>query len=162
MGKAKLVCFGGLLGALSFLLQSAPVWCVFGLALSPLSTAPAAVAALLSPLCGLTAYVCVSALLLLASVQEALIFIFATGLLGLVLGFTSRAHAALGITASGLSLACGLTILFYICGINLFGPLTQYVSGFTEIFIILFSVLYAALWRVITKLLFGRLKGVNT
>jgi hypothetical protein len=159
---SRLVCFGGLLAALSFMLQSAPVWSAFGLALSPLSTAPIAIAAFLSPLCGIAAFLSVSVLLLLLSAQEALISIFSTGLLGLVLGLTQRSGAAFGICAAGVSLFCGLVMLFYVCGINLFGPLTQYISGFTEIFFLLFSVVYAALWRVILKLLLSRLEGVRT
>jgi hypothetical protein len=144
------------------MLQSAPVWTAFGLVLSPLSTAPIAVAAFLSPLCGIAAFFSVPALLLLLSAQEALIFVFSTGLLGLVLGLTLKLPAALGIPTAGVSLFCGLNMLFYVCGINLFGPFTEYISGFFEIFFLLFSVAYAALWRVILKLLLSRIKGVKT
>jgi hypothetical protein len=160
--KSRLVCFGGLLAALAFVLQSAPVWSAFGLALSPLSTAPAAAAAILSPLCGISVFLSASVMLLIVSAQEALIFMLGTGLLGVVLGLTMRRDAAFGISAAGLSLLIGLYVLFYVCGVSLFGPFTQYIQGFAEIFLIAFSVLYAALWRVLLRCVFKRLKGVKT
>jgi hypothetical protein len=162
LGKAKIVCFGGILTALSVMFQIAPVVLPgVGLALSPLSTAPAAIAAFLSPAAGIIAYLSAGLLLLLLDTQEALIFLLSTGALGLVLGLLLHNNFFVRTLASGFTLFCGINILFYGFGINLFGPATAYVSGFIEAFFILFSVLYAAAWSVILKLLFKPLKALG-
>ncbi|MDG5789891.1 hypothetical protein QA612_20760 [Evansella sp. AB-P1] len=53
MNKAKFVCYGGILTAIAVIFQASPVFLpVIGLALSPFSTLPIAIAAFLKIICG--------------------------------------------------------------------------------------------------------------
>ncbi len=156
--KAKIVCFGGINASLAIIFQTAPIWLpMLGMAISPLSTLPVGVITFISPIAGVVTFLCASLLILAINVQEALIFFFSTGLLGLVLGLFLRKHIVARTLIPGLALFCGLNSLFYIFNINIFGPVTQYISGFIQIFFILFSILYSVFWSGLISLLITKL-----
>jgi hypothetical protein len=155
--KAKTVCFGGLFSALAVLLQSAPVYIPgFGLALSPFSTLPVALAAAVSPAAGVISYLCSGVILLFINIQEAVIFVFATGILGLVLGLLPRKRVLSRALAAGLALFIGLTVLYRGFGIDVFGPVTGSAGDLILPAFLMFSIAYAILWSFGLKVLFGR------
>lgn len=152
-----MVAFGGISTALSVLFQSAPLWLpVAGHALSPLATFPVAAAAFLSPACGVLSFLCISGILLFVSVHETLIFILSTGLLGIALGLLRKTSFALRTCIAGTALFGGMNILFFVLGVNLFGPLTQSLSGFIGVFFFIFSMLYAGFWSGVLQLVMRR------
>jgi hypothetical protein len=156
--SARIVCLGGVLTALAVILQSAPVWMPgVGLALSPLSTAPVAVAACVSPIAGIAVLVCSAAILLGIDLQEALIFVFGTGILGFVLGLLNSKRFWIRVCGAGTALSGGLMLLAYAFGINIIGPLTIMLADFLPVFSILFSLLYSAGWAALLKVLSKRL-----
>jgi hypothetical protein len=155
--KAKIVCFGGLFSALAVLLQSAPVFFPgFGLAISPFSTLPAALAAAVSPATGIISYLCAGGILFLINVQEAVIFIFATGILGLVLGLLQKRGVFIRAFAGGLALFIGLAVLYRGLKIEVFGPITGTAGELILPVFLLFSEAYALLWSFGLKMLFRR------
>ena len=159
MKSARIVCLGGVFTALAVVLQSAPVWMPgLGLALSPVSTAPVAAAACISPVTGFAVLICASAILFGISAQEALIFVFSTGILGLVLGLLNNRKFWISICTAGTVLFGGLALLFYAFGIKIMGPLTDILESSLPAFFILFSLAYAAGWATLIKFLFKRLK----
>lgn len=160
--KARMVCLGGISAAICVLLQSAPVWLSpLGMALSPLSTIPVALIASVSPLTGLISYLSAGALLCAVSFQEALIFAFGTGLLGLAVGVSIKNKLITRSAISGSVLFCGLTILLFVFRISLFGPLIQQFWSVTQLGLALFSFIYAAFWSGIMKFIVIRLKLFN-
>lgn len=68
----------------------------------------------LPPIAGVITFLCAGALIAMINVQEALIFIFSTGLLGLVLGLLLRRNIAIRTLVSGLALYFGLNSLINI------------------------------------------------
>jgi hypothetical protein len=84
---ARLVSIGGIFAAFAILLQSSPVFLPgIGLLLSPFASLPIALASAASIYLGIITMLSSASILLLISPQEAVIFLLATGLLGLVLG----------------------------------------------------------------------------
>ena len=83
----RFVCVGGMLTALTVLFQAAPVFLpAIGLVLSPFSTLPIVIAAASNILLGVSVLFSSAIILTLVSVQETLILLFTTGLLGIVMG----------------------------------------------------------------------------
>jgi len=154
-----MVCFGGISAALCMLLQSAPVWLpAFGMALSPLSTVPVALAASISPLTGIIAFLSAGALLFTVSIQETLIFTFSTGLLGLAVGILINSRMIIRSVVSGSALFCGLNMLLFVFRISLFGPISMQFWSFMQAVLALFSFAYAVLWSDVMKLIVRRLR----
>ena len=85
MKKVNLVYqigLGGILTSITVILQSAPVFLpIIGLILSPFSTLPVALAALINVYLGLGVFTSSLFILLIVSIQEGAIFLFATGIL---------------------------------------------------------------------------------
>jgi len=154
-----MVCLGGLSAAISVLLQSAPVWLpALGMALSPLSTVPVAFIASISPLTGFISFLGTGAMLCAVSIQEALIFIFSTGLLGLAVGMLIKRKMIIRLGLSGGALFCGLNVLLLVFKINLFGSDIQHMTIFLQFCLALFSVSYALIWSGIIRLIIKRLR----
>ncbi|MCD8509028.1 MAG: hypothetical protein LRY73_03500 [Bacillus sp. (in: Bacteria)] len=87
MNSARFVSVGGMLTAFAVIFQSAPVFLpMVGLAFSPLSTLPIAIAAYLKISLGIAVYVSSALILTFIYLQEAIILVFTTGLLGVSIG----------------------------------------------------------------------------
>ncbi|MBE1442766.1 hypothetical protein [Paenibacillus sp. OAS669] len=150
------------LSALAALFQSAGGFVPGpGYLLSPLSTAPVVLAALISLRSGLTAYVLSIVLLLLLQPSELFIFPFTTGLLGLALGFSiARSKNRIQVVSlSTLALWAGIALLLYAFRFPLLGPSVSMSFDITPaIYIFLFCLLYSAIWTEISLRLLARLR----
>lgn len=147
----RFVSIGGMLTALTVLFQATPVILpTLGLAVSPLSTLPVAIAAYFNPFLGVSIFLSSALLLLLISVQEALILLFSTGLLGITIGARFyKKGIRISTLFSGISLSFGMIFLTYIAGIPAFNELAGSFSTTVTFFIFfLFSIAYSALWNI--------------
>jgi hypothetical protein len=154
MKKTKLISFislGGILSAITVILQSAPILLpAIGLAISPFSTLPVALATIINIYLGVGVLFSSGLILIAVSLQEAVILIFATGLLGLVLGvLLYRKGLFLTIGVSLISLMTGLLILTFIVVIPGFVEFTSSLSIFTTLIIyFILSLFYVSIWVV--------------
>ena len=115
---AQIVSIGGILTTLAVLFQSLPVFLPgMGLIISPLATLPIALAAVGSTNLGVILLFSSTLILLLISPQEAVIFLFATGLLGLTLGASYNKRIPQSIATATITLFTGINILIHIVGI---------------------------------------------
>jgi len=150
------------LGALTALFQSAGGFLPGpGYLLSPLSTAPVVLAALISLRSGFTAYALSIVLLLLIQPSELIVFPFTTGLLGLALGFSiARSKNRIQIILfSALALWAGIALVLYAFRFPLLGPSVALRFDIaTATYIFLFSLLYSAIWTEISLRLLARLR----
>jgi riboflavin transporter FmnP len=159
MSTARDVANTAIFTALCVVLQSAPVFLPgAGMLISPFSTLPILVAAMLSAGCGVMTLLCSTAILLFISPEEAAIFFFATGSFGLSLGASIHRKAAVPVLLSAGSLFIGLLALTYAIGIPAFGSLTDGFPLYAVSFVFLaFSLCYSTLWLILVKSL---LKGL--
>lgn len=148
---SRSVCIGGILTALAVLFQSAPALLPgVGLALSPLSTLPIAMAAAINMALGLTVFFSSALILTFVSMQESIILLFTTGLLGITIGIlTKRKGNMISILLSGVALSLGMLCLTYIVGVPAFAELTETISPpFIFLTFILFSLAYSSIWNI--------------
>ncbi|MCX7920504.1 MAG: hypothetical protein N3B21_00555 [Clostridia bacterium] len=151
MKIVRFISVGGLLTSLTVLLQSAPVFLpAIGLALSPLSTLPIALATVFNISLGITVLFSSALILTIVSPQEAIILLFTTGLLGTVMGtLLYRKGIIVSILSSTIILSIGMIILTYIVGISAFGGLTGTLSfPITLIIFFIFSLVYVSIWNI--------------
>lgn len=147
----QFICVGGLLTALTVLFQSAPVFLpAIGLALSPFSTLPIAIASSINPILGAAVLFSSTILLVFVSTQEAMILLFTTGLLGLVLGaLLLRKGVFVTILASTFALTVGIIIMTYIVVIPAF---VEFADSFSLPIVLLFfagfSLVYVSVWGI--------------
>lgn len=159
----RFVCVGGMLTALTVLFQAAPVFLpAIGLVLSPFSTLPIVIAAASNILLGVSVLFSSAIILTLVSVQEALILLFTTGLLGIVMGaLITRKCLLFSIFFSGLSLFLGLIFLTYIVGVPAFVELANSLSTLITLFaFFIFSLVYASIWNIGLKKYINYLKKI--
>jgi len=151
MNIGRLICIGGVLTAIAVLFQSAPVFLpAIGLALSPLSTLPIAIAAVSNIALGLTVFFSSALILVIVSAQETIILLFTTGLLGIIIGtLLYRKGITISILFSSVALFLGMIFLTYIAGIPAFVDLTSPLSiPFTFLIFFSFSLVYASIWNI--------------
>ena len=151
MNKVRLISIGGILTTITVLFQSAPVFSpAVGLLFSPLSTLPVAIAAFYHIPLGLTVLISSALILTLVSIQEAIILLLTTGLLGIVIGtFLYRKGMLISILFSTIILFLGMVSLTYIVGISAFGDLTSSASIPLTLFIFtVFSLIYTSIWNI--------------
>jgi hypothetical protein len=128
--------------------------------LSPVATLPIALTAAESVYMGGIALLSSTLILLLISPQEAAIVLFATGALGFALGISSKKKTVLSIGISAITLFIGIHILIYIIGLNAFGDMTpRSAPVWGAVSILLFSVFYAGIWRVLLKFFLRHIKS---
>lgn len=154
MKKRKPIHFislGGILTALTVIFQSAPIFLpALGLLLSPLSTLPIALASVINIYLGIIVLISSALILIAISIQEAMILIFSTGLLGLVLGvLLYKKGIFVSIAVSSMSLMIGLFVLTYIVAIPGFVSFTSSLSLLTILLIcFILSLFYVSIWAV--------------
>lgn len=160
----RFVSVGGMLTALAVLFQAAPVFLpAIGLVLSPLSTLPIAIAAASNFLLGLSVLFSSAILLTIVSVQEALILLFTTGLLGIVIGtFLNKKGIIISTLISALALSLGMIVLTYIIGVPAFVELASSLSTPLILFIyFLFSLVYTSIWNICVRKLMKYLSSLK-
>lgn len=143
------ICIGGILTSLAVLFQSAPVLLpTIGLVLSPLSTLPVILAAMIDIPIGIMVLFSSALILLAVSPQEAVIMLVATGPLGIVIGsllFRRRLLATIFISTGTLFFS--ITLMTYVVGIPAFGSLNESFSGVISFFIyLIFAFIYVCFW----------------
>lgn len=147
----QIISLGGLLAAFTVLLQAAPVLLpAFGMAISPLSTLPIALASILNIFLGITVLFSSAFILLLLSPQEAMILLCTTGLLGVVLGaLIYRRGKLISVLASAMALSIGMIFLTYIAAIPSFVELAGTLEFPVVVLIyFLFSLSYVSIWSL--------------
>ena len=139
MNIGRFICIGGILTTVAVLFQSAPVFLpAIGLALSPLSTLPIAIAAVSNISLGFTVFFSSALILAIVNAQETIILLFTTGLLGIVIGtLLYRKGIIISILFSSIALSLGMIFLTYIVGISVFIDLTSSLS--TPLTFLIFS-----------------------
>jgi hypothetical protein len=160
MNIARFICIGGILTTIAVLLQSAPVFLpAIGLALSPLSTLPIAIAAVSSIPLGFTVFFSSALILAMVSAQETIILLFTTGLLGMVMGtLLYRKRIIVSILFSSIALSIGMIFLTYIAGIPAFVDLASSLSiPLTFLIFFSFSLVYASIWNICFRKFFNYL-----
>ena len=148
--KSIVIC--SLLSSIAVVLQTAPIYLPgLGIFLSPLSTLPIAIAAIISIPLGIYVYIASILLLLILNLQESIIFLFTTGLIGLLIGLIIfRKGLFISICASSISLILGMIVLTYIISIPGFSLLFQETKFYIVIIIyVFFSIIYNSIWNVI-------------
>ena len=155
MNISRFICIGGILTTIAVLFQSAPVFLpTIGLALSPLSTLPIAIAAVSNISLGFTVFFSSALILVIVSAQETIILLFTTGLLGIVIGtLLYRKGIIISILLSSIALSLGMIFLTYIVGISAFVDLTNSLSTpLTFLIFFSFSLVYASIWNICFKI----------
>lgn len=146
---SKWITLAGLLTAITVILHAAPVFLpVVGLALSPLSSLPVIIGALLFADRVLPMFLAAAALLLLINVQEAIIFLLATGPLGLTAALVAVSDIPLwrkSLIPTSL-LTCGILLLIFLVGLPGLQNIVSSLSIIILLAIILFSFIYSALF----------------
>lgn len=151
---SSFICVGGILTTLAVIFQSAPVFLpAIGLFLSPLSTIPIAIAAFSNIFLGIAVFLSSLLILTMISIQESIILLFTTGVLGVVIGaLLFRRGIISSILFSSVALSLGITFLTYIVGIPGFVDLANSFST-TLAFLIffLFSLIYSSICNICIK-----------
>lgn len=151
MSTTWLVCIGGLLTTITVLFQAAPVFMpAIGLALSPFSTLPVAIASVFNIPLGFAVLILSALILILINVQEAIILLFTTGILGLTIGiFLYRKGIFTSILISSISLSLGMMCLTYIIQMSAFIEFTSSWSiPLSFLIFFLFSLTYSSIWNI--------------
>lgn len=153
MNIGRFICIGGILTAIAVLFQSAPVFIpAIGLALSPLSTLPIAIAAVSNISLGLTVFISSALILVMVDVQETIILLFTTGLLGMVIGILLyRNGIIISILFSSIALSLGMMFLTYIVSIPAFVDLTITSTLLTFLIFYSFSLVYSSIWNIFIR-----------
>jgi hypothetical protein len=149
-----LICIGGLLTTITVLLQAAPVFLpAIGLALSPFSTLPVAIASVLNISLGFAVLFLSSMILITFNIQEALILLFTTGVLGIVIGtLLYRRGIFTSILISGIALSLGMMCLTYLIQMSAFADFTSSRSiPLSLLIIFIFSLIYSGIWNICFK-----------
>ncbi|WP_242865935.1 hypothetical protein [Desnuesiella massiliensis] len=151
MNIGRFICIGGILTTIAVLFQSAPVFLpAIGLALSPLSTLPIAIAAVSNISLGFAVFFSSALILVIVSAQETIILLFTTGLLGIVMGtLLYRKGLIISILFSSIALSLGMISLTYIVGISAFVDLASQLSTpLTFLIFFSFSLVYTSIWSI--------------
>lgn len=147
------------------LFQSAPVFLPgIGLALSPFSTLPVAIAAVSNIPLGFAVLFSSSLILFTVSIQEVIILLFTTGSLGIVMGaLLYRKGIIVSILFSSITLSLGIIFLTYIIRISVFVDFTDSLSiPLTFLFFFIFSLIYAGIWNICFKKLMDYLIKIKS
>lgn len=150
-----------LLAAIATILQASGSLVPFvGLFISPFTTLPIVLAALIGFRYGCISYVATIILLILIEPSELFVFPFTTGLLGLGLGLslTGMRRRLFIISLYGFLLSIGIMIPLYVFKFPIFGPVTNSDFEISLLMLIaLFSLFYSVLWVELSLIIIRRL-----
>jgi hypothetical protein len=158
--RLRALVFAGIMAGLAAVLQTAPVWLgePTGFVLAVGACLPAAVAAGACPREAPWAVVAAALLCLLFSPQEAAVFAFTNGAMGLALGRTGGLPWFRSTMVTGLTLWAGMSVLTWGVGVAALGPgLLRYgwvlvVPAFGA-----FSLAWSALWAAVYRPIYRRI-----
>ncbi len=160
----KKLVFTALLAAIATMLQaSGGFFPVVGFIISPFTTLPILLGALVSLRYGLFTYVLTTCLLFIIQPSELFVYPFTTGLLGLVLGFGlwRLGRRWMIVVISGLVLSIGICIPLYILKFPVLGPGVSGEIHFPVVLILLlFSILYSWIWLALGLFFIKRIQPV--
>ncbi len=161
--KTYIICCGGILTGIAVLFQSAPVFLpAIGMALSPLSSLPMLLAAIIYIPMGLVVLFLSAIIIFIVSPQEAIIFLLTTGPFGITIGcLLYRKGWIFTLLLSTISLFSGIVILTYIVEIPAFGSLSKAFSLIMILFYLIFSFLYSCLWTFCTRKFISKLRKLG-
>ncbi|BBF41721.1 hypothetical protein lbkm_0401 [Lachnospiraceae bacterium KM106-2] len=153
--RSKRIAIMGLFMALSVLFQCSPVFYpAVGLILSPLSSLPISMGCILFPQGAPAMIIGTSLLVSFISMEEAMIFALATGVVGIAVSMVIISKKAIikSIWVPGLSLYTGILTLTYIIGVP---GMKDFFSDIgiveTNLIVLIFSMIYSYLWIMIIK-----------
>lgn len=161
----KFISIGGVLTTLTVLFQSAPLFLpVIGMAMSPFSTLPIAIAAVINISLGLAVYFSSILILTMFSVQETLILCFTTGLLGVVMGaLLYRKGLLISILLSSIDLTIGMILLTSVIRFSAFVDITgSYSISLTLLIYFIFSIVYTSIWNIFFRKFINYLRRINS
>ncbi len=163
-GYHKRLTIGGALAALAALLHAAPVLLPgLGLALSPLSTLPVLIGTVVFADQVLAVFLATTGLLFFINAKEALIFLFATGPLGLSAALATISGKSiwrsLFVTAS--LLVFGIFLLIFMLGLPGLQNIIGALNPVNFALIVPFSVAYSFLFTTIARFLQKRLTALS-
>ncbi len=161
---SRFVCKGGALSSIAVLLQAAPIFVPgIGLILSPLSTLPVAIAAISDISLGIFVFFSSTIILTMISIQETLIFLFTTGILGVVIGsLLYRKGIIASIICSSMVLTLGMIFLTYLVKVEGFIQLTNKLTSPIVLLIYIgFTTVYTSIWNIILIKLKNTLMSTN-
>lgn len=140
----------GGMAAIAVLFQVSPVFFpVAGFLLSPFSSLPIAIGTLLYPQGALPMFLAASGIISIIYWQEGVIFLFATGPLGITsaLAVMSSSRKWIKILISSLILTGGILILTFIIGLQGLVEAFESMQAFKTVLVVfLFSFGYSCLW----------------
>lgn len=140
----------GLLATISALLQaSGNIIPLIGLFISPFATLPILIVSSSSLIRGFLAYLTCFLVLLIIQPNEAIIFLFTTGLIGLITGFGLSINMRMGFVccAGAIALTSGILFILYVLNFPILGPnFGSDMNMYLILAIFLFSLLYSWLW----------------
>ncbi|NLK07510.1 MAG: hypothetical protein GX316_02285 [Firmicutes bacterium] len=145
-----------LLAASAAILQAAPVYLPgVGMALSPLSSIPIIVGTLLFREMALPMFLTSGALLFIASLEEAVIFLLATGPLGVSVAFFAASDMPLWqrLLFPAVLLTSGIALLTFSVGLPGLQSIVSHISVSAFVGIFLFSLAYTSLFLGIAHML---------
>lgn len=134
--------------------QSAPIFLpAIGLALSPFSSLPIAIAVFFHPSMGIAVLFSSLLILLFISIQEACILLFATGSLGIIIGWLLHKKGIIVSSCiSAIILTIGMILLTYLIKIPAFTDFTGSLSiAIIVLIYFAFSFVYALIWNIFLK-----------
>jgi hypothetical protein len=165
--RTRLLVYAGMLAGLAALLQTTPVWLgePQGYLLAILACLPIAVAALVDPKAAAYALVTATLLCLLVKPQEAWVFAFTNGPLGLAVGIAVGAGRPYWMSAGvgGVVLGLGMALLTWGAGVAAMGPGT--LAWDTRILVLVyfaFALVWSAGWTGAVRLIHRRLAPIIT
>ncbi len=163
LSKAYVICRGGILTGITALFQSAPVLLpAIGMALSPLSSLPVLLAAVIDIPMGIVVLLSSAIIIFMVSPQEAIIFILTTGPLGFAIGcLLYRKGWILTLLLSSVCLFTGTVVLTYIVDIPALGDLSKSFSLSIVLFYLIFAFIYSSLWTFCTRKLISMLRKLG-
>ena len=157
---SRWITISSLLAVIAALFQLAPIFLpVVGMALSPLSSIPMVISVLMFADKAAATFLITAALLFLFNVEEAIIFLLATGPLGLAAATAAISRGSSlkkGLLPASL-LSFGILLLVFLIGLPGLTSLVSVLNAGALLAIAAFSYLYSLLFMGITRFLQQRI-----
>lgn len=144
--KSFSLCSCAIFSLLAAVMQLFPIFFpIIGLMISPFSTLPICICTIKNRHLGMLSYPCAFLLISLFNIQEAIIFLFTTGPLGLALGycFNNEMGRLKATFFTGTVLFMGITTMTHLIGISAFG---DFLNSENYIFLLSIYLIFSLFW----------------